>query len=113
MLHYVNIAWGFIFWTYLFVCGRGQLFAFSYAGLFIDGMDPEDGPFLFSIEKKERAMCCKRADTKSMTKNKTEGEAAGRKRKLFLPCFIYWVSQFVIPNVSLQWMKQLQLPGQI
>lgn len=44
------------------------------------------------VSKKEKAMCCKWADTKSMTKNKTEGEAAGGLT---------------------QWMEQLQLTGQV
>jgi len=36
MPHYVNIAWGFIFWPCLFVCGSGRLFDFLFLPLKIN-----------------------------------------------------------------------------
>jgi hypothetical protein len=69
MPHYVNIAWGFIFWrVFLFVGRDGSLdFAFYLKNQ-------------FNI-KKLNTMCRMCAGTKSMTKNKTEGLACGRALK--------------------------------
>ena len=64
MPHYVNIAWGIIFWPCLFVCGPGRLF------------DPT----------KEWAMCRTSVGTKSMTKNKPEGHGCEGSVLVFTRC---------------------------
>jgi len=69
-VHYVNIAWGFIFWSCLFVCRVGT-------ALWI---------LLFTLKinliSKSKIQCAVWATaTKSMTKNKTEGAGMRKGKK--------------------------------
>lgn len=69
MPHYVNIAWGFIFWRVFLFVGRDGSLIFCFHLLKINQL------------KNKKAMCRMSVGTKSMTKNKTEGLACGRALK--------------------------------
>ena len=69
MPHYVNIAWGFIFWRVFLFVGRDGSLIFCFYLLKINQL------------KNKKAMCRMSVGTKSMTKNKTERLACGRAKK--------------------------------
>ena len=67
MPHYVNIAWGFIFWLSFLFWAVVQLFGFCFLHLKNQ---------LISKSKIQCAACV--LATKTVTKNRTEGLASGR-----------------------------------
>ena len=106
MSHYVNIAWGFIFWPCLFVRGSGWLFAFLFLPLKNQ-----------SIENK-KAMCRMSASHKKHDGKNYRRVGVGEVNKRQRECRFFlrhgWVL-FAVGRVGLwvlfQRMEQFKLLG--